>query len=241
MTANLLLKAGLYLGESLVPGNQSNLHGHFEDADIVRFHDKLLAARGLTWQVNRPFLAHVSPLDWQWMADFAMQRSREGIWGFKDPRLCLFTHLWKQVIPSARILFVYRPPAECVYSLKKRSARELMSGRGAHASNLKFWQELDLGLSIYHCYTSMFLRHARHFPSDIAFVSRQALIDGFDLMDALKRLWGIELDAVPIDQVFDPEITGDSGGVTFATDKRLLAAVNENALEIESRLLETKT
>jgi len=241
MTAQLLMNAGLNLGDELLAANESNPYGHFEDTEVIRFHDKLLKSRGLNWQVSRPFLPYVGGADWDWLNSYVVRRNKSALWGFKDPRLCLFVPLWKRALPRARFLFVYRPVEECLYSLKRRSARELMKDRGGTAVHLRFWQDLNRAAAVYRCYLRMFMKSASLFPGDVAFVSRDALIEGFDLPRALNRLWGMQLEPASIDDVFDGSVTDLGAGRTFLLDEGLFSEIEAFENEIRPWLLENKT
>ncbi len=50
MTAQVLSRAGLHLGDALLLPDPFNRDGFFEDADIVEAHDDLLADAGHDWQ-----------------------------------------------------------------------------------------------------------------------------------------------------------------------------------------------
>jgi hypothetical protein len=42
------------------------------------------------------------------------------LWGWKDPRTCLFLEFWEPLLPAARFLFLYRHPIEVALSLWRR-------------------------------------------------------------------------------------------------------------------------
>lgn len=238
MTANLLQNAGLNLGATLLPAGESNPYGHFEDAEIVGFHDRLLKARGLSWQAERPFLAHVSKNQWSWMNRYVIEREADPLWGFKDPRLCLFVHPWKRILPHAKILYVHRPASECLHSLKRRSARELLQKKDGAGLHIRFWQELDLAARVYLCYAKMFLVAAKRYPRDVAFVSRASIIAGYDLPAALNRLWELDLGEADINDVFDPNVTDTASGCTYISDPALLKSISQVSGRVEEQLLE---
>ena len=48
------------------------------------------------------------------------RRKSRKIWGWKDPRTCLFLDFWHSLLPQARYVFVYRHPVEVVLSLLRR-------------------------------------------------------------------------------------------------------------------------
>jgi hypothetical protein len=48
------------------------------------------------------------------------ENSRANPWGFKDPRVCLFLDFWREALPSAKFLCVFRSPWEVLSSLIRR-------------------------------------------------------------------------------------------------------------------------
>ena len=48
LVTEILSRAGLFVGDDLIGANPSNPYGHFEDREVVRLHDRLLADVGLT-------------------------------------------------------------------------------------------------------------------------------------------------------------------------------------------------
>ena len=68
-TAQLLHRAGLFLGDELLEATASNRYGHFEDREVVNIHHDLLADNDLTWLVDRPFVPVVGAQRWEAMRD----------------------------------------------------------------------------------------------------------------------------------------------------------------------------
>lgn len=46
LLANLVARGGVDLGTHLLPGSKGNRRGHFEDVDLVEFHERCLERRG---------------------------------------------------------------------------------------------------------------------------------------------------------------------------------------------------
>lgn len=114
-----LQQAGLELGKHSA-WNPHNLKGNRENLDIVAFHDKMLATRGLAWD-NPPS----EPIQWSsrekskavdLLADY------KGVprWGFKDPRSLLVVDGWLEMIPDLKFIGIFRHPSAVAQSLDAR-------------------------------------------------------------------------------------------------------------------------
>lgn len=122
---------GVDLGDHLMPADRRmNERGFFEDTDIVKLDDALLAAVDADWK-NSAVLADV---DWHAEA-FAAVRSgaraliatrlqRTGRFGFKDPRVPRLLPFWQTVFAEAGVADAYviavRHPLSVIDSLTAR-------------------------------------------------------------------------------------------------------------------------
>ena len=120
LMASYLQHCGISMGQRLVKPGVGNPKGHFEDRDFVEFHKAVLRS-------NRTYM--YAPCNSLVIGDEHRERARKivqsrvasGIdWGFKDPRGSLFLDFWKQILPDARYLFVYRDPYLVIDSLFRR-------------------------------------------------------------------------------------------------------------------------
>ena len=121
--AGLLQSAGLFVGENLLGADATNPLGHFEDIEFCAFHREALRAHGLSGD------GFVAKLRLEPIADryrrraAALVEARRALmrpWGWKDPRTVLFLPLWRELLPDAHYLFVFRPPWDVVDSLFRR-------------------------------------------------------------------------------------------------------------------------
>ena len=124
-----LSAAGVNFGDQLIPAVEGvNDRGFFEDRDILRIHDQLLADFGTDWRE-----LHRLPDGWQTgsHAKKAAEALTERLadWpgeliGIKDPRLCLLLPLWQEILQklsfSAVCLQVLRHPDHVAASLFRR-------------------------------------------------------------------------------------------------------------------------
>jgi hypothetical protein len=120
-TASVLQRAGLNIGDKLVPANVGNDLGHFENEDFYMYHQEILRRRNKHpdgWSLNI-----IQELDENEIieANNIISSNQSEQWGWKDPRTTLFLDVWKRLIPDAYFLFIYRKPWEVVESLFRRN------------------------------------------------------------------------------------------------------------------------
>lgn len=234
-TAQLLRRAGLFVGYELLDALPSNPYGHFEDREVVTFHTQLLADNEQTWMVGEPLLPVVGPRRWQKMRAIIERRNSEyGLWGFKDPRACLFLPAWKYLLPDMRVLIIYRHFSGSTRSLGRRHSGDLFHGRGSERVHRRFWVEPDLALKMWLVHNEGLLAFARAYPEDTLAVSVDMIRDGFPLVWALNRRWRLGLTDVPTAEVFDPSVTAGRSMRQAVSDRRLIGRV-----EATWRALET--
>jgi len=226
-TAQLLHRAGLFLGYELLEALPSNPYGHFEDKEVVDLHHQILADNDLTWLVDQPFVPVVDERRWQQMRQLVERRNTEHrLWGFKDPRACLFLALWKYLLPNAKVLIVYRHFSGSTYSLARRHAALLFSGTISGFLHRRFWEEPDLALRMWLTHNEALLAFARTYPEDTLVVSMDMVQGGFPVVKAINRWWGFELDEVATSEVIDPTITERRAGRQPVSDRGLIDRVD---------------
>ncbi len=225
-TARLLHRAGLFLGYELLEALPSNPYGHFEDKEVVTLHSQMLADNEQTWMVGEPFLPVVGERRWRRMRQIIERRNAEQvIWGFKDPRACLFLMLWKYLLPNAKVLIVYRHFSSSTYSLGQRHSSDLFQGRGSELVHRRFWEEPDLALRMWLVHNKALVEFARAYLEDTLVISLDMIRDGFPLIWALNRRWRLDLAEVPTAEVFDPSVTTGRISTQRLSDRELIGEV----------------
>lgn len=218
LTAQLLHRAGMFLGYQMLGQHRSNRHGHFEDREIVGLHDEVLADNGLSWQIDGTSLPVLGEAHRRRMEKISARRDAEyRVWGFKDPRVCMFLEDWKALLPDAKVLLVYRHFADAAHSLHRRSAAGLVHGTGQQYLHRRFLEVPDLALKMWLMHNRALLDFARAHPEDVLAVSQEMLARGFPLVETLDENWGLGLGEAQTAEVFDATATG-------GTDARLLVA-----------------
>jgi hypothetical protein len=227
LVCQLLHRGGLFLGYDLMGAAFSNPHGHFEDIEIFGLHEQILANNGQTWMVSEPFLPVITESHWRRMEQIIQRRNADhDLWGFKDPRACLFMMIWKHLLPNAKALLVYRHFADTTYSLGRRQSTELFSKpTGPERTFRRFWEEPDLALRMWLTHNEALLAFARAYPDDVMAVSLDMVQGGFPVIGAINRRWGLGLNEVPASEVFDPTVTERRPGRQPISDTRLIDRV----------------
>lgn len=127
----MLHRLGVTLGEDLMPATQDNPRGYWEHAEIVRVHERLLAAFGWNWDDLRslpPGFEHSAPAR-EAAAELSaiVERDFAGapLWGLKDPRLCRLLPLWAELLAAHAVeplyLLAVRHPLDVAASLTARN------------------------------------------------------------------------------------------------------------------------
>jgi len=203
--ARLLHQAGAHMGDELVGVRLSNPFGHYEDVSVVRLHEALLADNGRTWQVDEELLPVVSSRRWEELRAFAVSRQQgHRVWGFKDPRVCLFLQVWKHLLPEARVVVVFRHYAAAVASLHRREARLALAGEGPDGLHRRFWQVPALALRMWLVHNRALLDFAAAHRGDVLAVSFDALRAGAPLVGAQEARWGLGLQAAATFEAVQP-------------------------------------
>ena len=130
----LLQSAGLDVGDELIPANDDNQVGFYEDISFVEFNQEVMAAGLAAEPELRPRWMYAERIDSELLEPLG-GRAREMVaargalghpWGFKDPRTAALLDFWDAAAPGARYLFVYRPPWDVVDSMFRLSRRPLV-------------------------------------------------------------------------------------------------------------------
>lgn len=234
MATEILVRGGLFVGEDLIGANPSNPYGHFEDREIVRLHDGLLADVGLTWQVAAPFVPAISPERWRQMARIADgNRARHRRWGFKDPRVCFFLSAWKYLLPDLKTVVVYRDPRECADSLARRHADQMVQQSGPAEVHRQFWLQPDLALHMWVAHNRALVDFARAHRDHTLVLPHAAIVNGVSLIDAVNRALGVGLDDVDNREVLDPQVIGARRGPQVVSSSGVVESILDVWADLE--------
>jgi hypothetical protein len=189
----LRIDAGRRMGPAI-----GNPWGHFEDQDFVDLHEaaiRRLDPASAGWKyAPGDFLAFTG--ERRAVAGALVRRRNElvGPWGWKDPRSTLFLTQWREIVPDLKVLAVWRPCAEVVHSLARRSKQagfpELEIGAWA---SVRLWQAYNRRLCAYR----------QQVPDDtLLFEVGHILRHGERVLDLLNDRFQLGLGYVPLETVF---------------------------------------
>lgn len=194
LIANVLYQAGINLGKKLIEPDSRNPHGFFEDVDFYGFHQQALYNRGKTPYVKQAFDFKPTLAEMEQAKTLIRQRGNRSLWGWKDPRTCLFLEFWHQLLPQARYLFVYRHPLEVLISFVRR--------REAHTVGL-----LE-GVSSWMVYNSEILKFYQQHPKICTLCHTYSVIEQIaDFKKLLKQKFDLvlPLDVGTVESIYHPE------------------------------------
>jgi hypothetical protein len=237
----LLHSAGLFVGDDLIGALPYNPYGHYEDREVVRMHDQILRDNGLNWQVAEDFVPVIGEERWHAMESYVERRRLERpLWGFKDPRVCLFLPAWKHLMPDCKVLITFRRVADSSYSLSRRHALELFTASGPPDVHRRFFTIADLAPRMWLAHNRALIAFARRYPEDVLTVSFESLLRGFPLTRLIRRYWGAPLVEVPTFSAVDPLATTRRSNRQPLADGSLaeeIDAVWEDLLTLERETL----
>ncbi|NOD47541.1 MULTISPECIES: hypothetical protein [unclassified Ruegeria] len=187
---------GVPAGLDLIDGNEFNKHGYFEDWEVVKFHDAVLARNGLSWNSVAHEPVQLSGADVAFCQGYASRRASAGTaWTFKDPRVCKFVEHWAEVLPDLRFLIVYRAPHLVATSQLNRAAKVVARSAGRDVEYSKFMEDPDLALKIWLSDNSALLNLAKRFPNRCAVISHESYLSGLDPLAIAREHLGLEHDS----------------------------------------------
>ncbi|WP_296603994.1 sulfotransferase [Nocardioides sp.] len=142
LMARLLSDLGWYLGrpEELLGPREDNPDGFFERTDVQVLNDRILSQVGASWD-GPPDVCELLDLEaevGEQVAALLATLSKDAAaapFAVKDPRLCVLWPVWERHLPpDAKLVLIFRHPAEVAASLHKRDSLPLVTG-------LALWEE----------------------------------------------------------------------------------------------------
>ncbi len=181
LVASLLERAGVHLGTRLLAPNAQNPRGFFEDVEFYKFHENALHARGQNILVSRTFTFEPTPEEHTRADALLAARAQYPLWGWKDPRTSLFLDFWREKIPHAFFLFLYRHPFDVLLSMMRRNEWYMLG----------LWE----GLEAWYAYNRALANFRAQHPAQTLLCSSYAVVDDLDAFHArLQDHFGLRLN-----------------------------------------------
>lgn len=137
---------GVALGDNLMPPiSGENDKGFFEDMDIHRLNERLMAKVGTAWDKLAPFErttidGPALSAERREAASLLFGKVAGGVFAFKNPRTALLLPFWQCVFDDLelddRYVIAIRNPIECAVSLQNRNGIHLAKGVALWAKHI---------------------------------------------------------------------------------------------------------
>lgn len=218
LIANWLGQSGMNLGARLIGATPSNKLGHFEDIEIVEFHEDLLRYNSTNLYEGIGESLTFSDEHIKRARELTRLRNEQSInWGWKQPRAALFLDLWLSVLPTnTYFLFPFRPYQEVVGSLFRREYNKIALKNPEALALIKQREFLQNEQQICDKYLSMWIRHNSEVLSAIptigknkhVIISLNNFIDNHhSLLKKIQSDWGFEgLKVINFGQIYEPKL-----------------------------------
>ena len=248
-----LYRCGLHVGDELMVANGANEHGYFEDMDFVRLHEDLLRSSALpdTGLTDKDLPELSSAQKENIIHLLESKDTGSAPWGWKDPRTCLFLPVYRQLLPHAKYILIYRDYKFCVYSLIKRMLRDekaayLKSGKRNAPLRWKWYKEARVSRALFNSYSEAYLKVWIHY-NNVLFRHAEALgreycpvVNYHSLLSIDKKVfdfvtghWNLDLSYIPFREVYSDRLMSKQAVIDpYIRDKSLLTI----AQNLESQL-----
>ena len=199
LTASLLQSAGLNIGSRLVGPDKGNIKGYFEDADFVQFHENVLHSQGISkegWTLQRSIQVQEQ---YRETVKSILRRkyNSKPVWGWKDPRTTLFLEFWKEELPEAFFLFIYRSPWEVIDSLYRRGLK----------SDEIFHNNPNFALQVWMNYNWAIIDFYDKNPKKCLLLHIDDIINSNNfLTQEIKKKFNIILDPIELKNIYDKSL-----------------------------------
>lgn len=203
MTAGVLASVGYNIGQRLIPADDANPRGYFEDIDVNAVNDELITPHVATddghgtlrrplddterWLAALPLDLHITPTPGQQARMTATLRGGPPRCR-KDPQFCYTWPAWRPLLPDPVLVCVFREPG--------RTAQSLSRHVGHQGLGFGFTEGMRLWIA---SYRHILDRHRHH--GQWVFCHYQQVLDG----SALPRLEQALGTRLPRD-VAEPEL-----------------------------------
>lgn len=194
LVASLFQRAGVQIGARLLEANSQNPRGFFEDVEFYNFHENVLHARGKPILVDRSWEYAPSAEEDAQADALIAARAQSALWGWKDPRTSLVLGFWRDKLPHAHFLLVYRHPFDVLLSLMRR--------------NQWYMAGLLEGLEAWYAYNCALAEFRAQYPQQALLCNCYAIVDHIQAFDAcLQDRFGLRLnlDTAARDAQYQPD------------------------------------
>ncbi len=200
LAGQMLHQAQIPMALKLLHGNVANPDGYFEDLVAIHMHERLLESVNSNWMFHGEVeLTQDSSIVSDELKKYIKKRADvcKDIWSVKDPRASLFLPAWQTALNNTgRFVLMYRHWSLCLQSMYKRHSRwiahKLLSGKKLE-KHIIFWKEPELAAKMWLAYNKAIVKFVKSSPNNTLLISHAALLEEFDLIDAINRKFSLSI------------------------------------------------
>jgi hypothetical protein len=194
LVASILQRAGLNIGGKLLGPAKGNRRGHFEDIDFLQFHERALARRGHQFLIRETkAIGALLPDEFAEARKMIAERRSHALWGWKDPRTCLFLNFWHRLLPQAKYIFAFRHPLEVLLSLLRRG------------TDLSALRDYTVGINAWQIYNMRIMEFYRLHQESSFLCDISSVVDDVGaFVRALSRKLELPLRAIRGEELYSP-------------------------------------
>jgi len=196
LTAGILEKLGIHMGDNLSRQSKFNVFGHLEDKETRLINETILKESGGTWY-NPPFKIFLSNEVKKKLKHIL--DSRSGYWGWKDPRTALTIHAYASLLVNPYFVVCLRDPAHIAHSLEQRGGDNDPSFEDGIRLSLVYYQKIISFLQANPSYPRIFISYSDTIKKPIVTAKRIALFLG--IHPTRRQLWRIRLTTLNKSQI----------------------------------------
>ncbi|ANH81448.1 hypothetical protein A8C56_11070 [Niabella ginsenosidivorans] len=243
LTAGWLHSCGLHIGDRLMGAGIGNVEGHYEDKDFFEAHERILSAHnlppdGLTYKELPPLRGNEKA---QLQALINKKNERHATWGWKEPRTCLFTDCYGELIPDAFYVIVFRDYRSVVSSLITRlykSMEEDILSEQHLGFFRRYFEKRKRLKTLLQQYATHYLKIWIHYNRKILefvqqlpvhryrFATQHSLLQsGSSFIERVKKQWQLsELEYIPFEERYKRKLQSRVLKIApYIQEKKLLA------------------
>jgi hypothetical protein len=248
-----LYKCGLRIGDQLAGPGRGNVEGHFEDLDFLHLHESILTSNkhpstgfvttALT-EINKNTIVSIQSL-----LQFKNNLNQE--WGWKEPRTCLFLEHYRNLLPNAKYIVLYRNYNDVVDSLIRRDFKNQESKFLKRSNFLSrfIWKHYKRKrqlaalykekatpyLKVWIVYNEELLKHLQSIKINnfIAINIENLVEDSKEVFECIQQQWGFNLCYVDYRKVYKENLFQNKADISvFIKDRTLLRHGNRLMREL---------
>lgn len=231
LIAQYLDICGVSLGKNLLGAHKDNRDGYFENRSIVELHQQLILKKRFNL-FNCKIQTTYSQDSKNTILNEVETLKRDGdIYGFKDPRNCLFLKPLTNLLPDAKHILVYRCFEEVIDSLIRRGTDKEIRRRPWLAA--KAW-------IIYNANLIEYMNANKE--SCILLKDTQFINNSTECVALINSRFNIDLRSTSIRQIYKPNLTKRDGNFNWKTKlvvyryKQQLTAITKQLESISSKV-----